>query len=278
MRYVARAFDPISASELLAALSGEYALPSRALLVTFDDGYRDFVDAALPILRRYQIPATLFVTTGFVDEQTRPYWWDELWQMVSRTARSEVVLPGLTLRLESNRAAACRNLTEWLKQLTPARRNTILAGLPEQLGVDPQRRGDVLGWSELRELSREGFVIAPHSRTHELLDQLDEPAIEVELAGSRDDIARELGICPAIFAYPNGNFDDRVMQVLARSGFQAAFTTIRGSNIWPSSHSLALRRDAPRRSLIYFALQLEQPIASLHIRGRRMPAFAEAPD
>ena len=86
----------------------------------------------------------------------------------------------------------------------------------------------MLDWAALRALAAEGVTIAAHSRTHPLLTRLDAAALPGEIGGSRDDLERELGSVPPVFAYPSGDHDDAVVSAVAMLGFEQAFTTARG--------------------------------------------------
>lgn len=266
IQHLARFYSPVGADEVHAALAGRHALPRRAVLVTFDDGYRCFLDIAWPILKRYGVPAVLFVPTAFVDNPSRVFWWDAVWQVLARTDRARVVLPDGTRRsLQSwdDRVAASRVAAELLKRLSPAARVAALQGLAEQLAVGPTPTRAVLSWAELRQLADDGVTIAAHSQTHALLDQLDEAALAREVDGCRDDLVREMGTCPRLFAYPNGNFDERTVRALERAGFESGFTTIPGPSRLGTADPRALRRDDGRAGLHRFALRLAWPIAVL---------------
>ena len=91
MTFLASRYRPVSLTELLGARRGEHALPLRSVLVTFDDGYRDFADHAWPILRRHGIPAVLFVPTAYPGNPGRAFWWDRLYSAVSRTSAAETI-------------------------------------------------------------------------------------------------------------------------------------------------------------------------------------------
>lgn len=277
LRYLTRWYCPVGADEVLAALAGRHRLPPRAVLVTFDDGYRDFAELAWPILKRYRVPAVLFVPTAFVDDGERLFWWDALWQILARTRRQEVRLPGgetLSLAREAERVAASRDVAAWLKSFQPVARRALLERLGEQLGVRPEPTRAVLTWSELRRLAADGVTIAPHSRTHELLDQVHGEELHLEIEGSRADVVRGLGSCPPLFAYPNGNFSREAVQALGLSGFQAAFTTTHGINRLGAADPLLLRRDDGRASLARFALQLLGPVGRLRARRHPLPGAA----
>jgi peptidoglycan/xylan/chitin deacetylase (PgdA/CDA1 family) len=279
LRHLARFYHPIGADELLRALAGRHVLPRRAVLVTFDDGYRDFLEVAWPILKRYRIPAVLFVPTAFVDEPGRVFWWDALWQMLARTRRDCVTLPGrpvLPLASRDDRVAASRTVAEWLKTLTPSARAAALEQLAAQLGVRPEPTRAVLSWPELRGLAHDGVTVAAHSRTHELLDQLAGPDLTREVAGCRDDLIRELGSCPPLFAYPNGNCDGRTLDALDAAEFRAGFTVTRGFDRLRGADLLLLRRNEERVTLLRFALNLLEPVAAVraarHGPGPTSPA------
>jgi peptidoglycan/xylan/chitin deacetylase (PgdA/CDA1 family) len=274
LRHLARTYIPIGSDELLAACAGRHTLPDGAALVTFDDAYRDFGEVAWPLLRKYRIPAVLFAPTAFLDDPGRIFWWDALWQIVSRTRRAaiELMSPKGAARLAmADRARATRVLTAHLKQLTPRQRELELERLSEQLAVRPEATHAVLTWSTVKELQRQGLTVAGHGRTHELLDRLDAAALTEELAGCRDDLVRELGCCAPLFAYPNGNVDRRVMAAMDAAGFKLGFTTVRGVNYFGTDDARLLRRDDGRTSRLLFVLKLWSGIAQLRTRRHALP-------
>jgi peptidoglycan/xylan/chitin deacetylase (PgdA/CDA1 family) len=274
IRHLVRAYHPIDAMELLAALDGRHTLPPRAVLITFDDGYRDFRDVAWPILKHYQVPAIQFIPTAYVDDPERVFWWDAVWQILSRTDKAHVSFAdGGTLPLGSQEAclAAWNSLARWLKSLSPVRRSSAVAQLGFKLGVQPRSTRVVLGWRELRQLAADGLAIGGHSRTHELLDQLDPAELESEVRGCRDDLNRELDRTPPLFAYPNGNFSTAVCGAVATAGYRAAFTTLPGLNSSWTSEPFAIRREGCRISLLRFAVKLLGPVGRR--RARQAPVL-----
>jgi peptidoglycan/xylan/chitin deacetylase (PgdA/CDA1 family) len=253
-------------------------LPRRAVLVTFDDACVDFLEVAWPLLRQYRVPAVVFVPTAYPGEPGRMFWWDSVWQMLSRTDRKQVVLtnPDRSLPLGSaaERWQAWDIVSPWLKALSPEQRRTALSGLAAQLEVRPEATQTVLSWSQLRHLATSGVTLAPHSQTHEFLDQIAGARLDAEIAGSRDDLVRELGQCAPVFAYPNGNFNATSVDAVRRAGFEAALTTVHGASRLGRTHPLVLRRDDGRRSRFNMALQLMTPVAALRARRHPLPQFA----
>jgi len=268
MTALLRRHQPIGLPELLAAhRSTRRPLPERAVLVTFDDGYRDFLEHAWPTLRRLGIPATLFVPTGYPDAD-RPFWWDRLWEAVANAPAGTVESPVGALELDDteSRRAAANALVQHYKLLPHHEAMTTVADVVERLrtnqatvpSVGPsvagrlRRRGrrsrpeepDVLGWDEIRRLAEAGLHVAAHTRTHPLLTRVGPEAIETEAAGSRDDLERRLGSLAfgSVLAYPAGAHSAETRDALARLGFELAFTTERGINEAGASDPLALRR------------------------------------
>jgi peptidoglycan/xylan/chitin deacetylase (PgdA/CDA1 family) len=248
MAALLRRHRPIGLPDLLAASRGARPLPRRAVLVTFDDAYRDFVDNAWPILQRRGIPATLFVPTAFPDARDGffgSFWWDRVWQAV-QAAPAGVVHAGAErhqLADDGSRRLAARALVEFHKGLPHDEAMTRVAALTEQLG-GTAAGGDILGWDDLRRLAAEGVHIAPHSRTHPLLTRLEPDRVADELHGSREDLDRQLAgrSFGTVFAYPAGQHDAANRTALAQLGFELAFTTERGINQLGHTDPLRLRR------------------------------------
>ena len=229
MAFLAARRRPITLDELLAVRAGEAPLPPRAVLVTFDDAYRDFADHAWPIMRRRGVPVVLFVPTGFPDAPGRAFWWDRLHQAYAAA-------DGDAGGRETAAAVAVR-----VKALPHARALELVDEVCTRLGAPPPRN-PVLGWSELRRLAEEGVALAPHSRTHPLLHRVGIDEARDEVAGSAHDLEREIGHSPPVFAYPAGGYSRDVVGVLRDAGFAVAFTIERGTNDLRRADWLRLRR------------------------------------
>ena len=231
MEKLGRRFSFVGLDMVLARAAGGPAIPPRALLITFDDAYRDFAESAWPVLRARGIPVVLFVPTGFPDRPLA-FWWDRLYGALIQTQRTDPLDTGgvsLPLATRAERLAAFRVLRLRLKALAHPVAMAQVDELVAQLGGEPAR-SSVLGWDELRRLAAEGVTLAAHSRVHPLLERLDPAELDDEIEGSRADLVREIGSAPAAFAYPSGSHSDRVVERVAALGMGAAFTTIRGVN------------------------------------------------
>ncbi len=228
---LARRFSFVSLDAVLNRAEGGPAIPARSIMLTFDDAYRDFAEAAWPVLVRLGIPATLFVPTAFPDTD-RPFWWDRLYAALIRTTRTEpleTAAGSLPMADRSDRVAAFRSLRNELKTLPHV---AAMAEVDRLVGIlgDPGIGSSVLGWSELRSLAVDGVTLAAHSRVHPLLERIEPEALDAEIAGSVDDLRRAVGASPAAFAYPSGSHSDTVVARVRALGIRAAFTTVRGVN------------------------------------------------
>jgi peptidoglycan/xylan/chitin deacetylase (PgdA/CDA1 family) len=229
---VARRMRVVSIDDLLAARRGAGGLPSRAIHVTVDDAYQDFAEHAWPVLRRYEVPVTLFVPTAFPDQPQHTFWWDRLHAAWMATRRRSIVIEGLGPVSVGEDAAARYRAMIAIRDRVKALEHDAAMALVERveaaLDAAPATPA-VIGWDVLRTLAGEGVALAPHSRTHPLLTRLSADRVGDELAGSRADLERETGSRLPVFAYPSGAHDDDVVRVARDAGFDIAFSTTRGT-------------------------------------------------
>lgn len=246
MRDISRRHRVVSLDEVLESARSGRALPPRAVLITFDDAYADFLDHAWPVLQSEKLPAVLFVPTAFADEPTRAFWWDRLYQALR----------------ETRDVAAFKALRERVKALPHAQAMELVDELCAEAPNDSAVRR-VLGWQELRELARAGLTLCPHTRTHPLLDRITPEQVRREVAGSREDLQREVGSVLPVLAYPSGAHDDEAVRVLEEEGYELAFTTDRGV--------VDLRRDPPLRLR---RIPVGQRLSDPALRVQLLPQFA----
>ena len=241
---LARRHAFIDLDALLRRLDGGAALPPRALLVTIDDGYLDTAEHAWPILRDRGVPAVLFVPTAYPDDATRTFWWDRVYRAMAASPASDVRLPDGSVHALSDGPSRARTYRAFRDAVKAMPHDDLLAAVDAtvgRLGPEPPRSG-ILGWAALRALAADGLTLAPHSRTHPLLARIRTDELDGEIAGSREDLAREAGVASVAFAYPSGAVSGPVRDAVARAGLRVAFTTDRGSNDLRHADPLTLRR------------------------------------
>ncbi len=232
MDALARRHPIVSLDDVRLALAGHGALPARAVLVTFDDGYLDFAEHAWPVLRRLGLPVTLFVPTGFATDPSRAFWWDRLHAALSAADPEATPAVGtpigrLSLAGWGERRAAFRALAAYCKTRPHPEALALVDELTRALGSPPPRPA-VLGWSDLRTLAADGVTIAAHTVDHPLLTRIDAEGLVRQLSGSLADLERELGVRPAAaIAYPSGACDSTVVTAARAAGYVLGFTTQR---------------------------------------------------
>ena len=240
---VRRFFTPIGTAELIAHVEGA-PLPTNPILISFDDGYRDNFEIALPILRRHDVKAMFFIATTYVTER-RVFWWDHISYLVKRARRATLALSyPRDVEFDLSTTAARRAAQVALFRMVKSSFRIDLARLLEDLSratavawtdAIERRLADehVMTWNHVRALRAAGMDVESHSRSHRVLQTLDAAQLADELRGSRDDLERELGVPVRAISYPVGNrITDRrdIRDALASAGYQVGLTNATGIN------------------------------------------------
>jgi peptidoglycan/xylan/chitin deacetylase (PgdA/CDA1 family) len=245
MQYISTHYQVVAIADVISVLeSGDYKkLPARAVVVTFDDAYFDFAEHAWPTLKRYGIPATLFVPTAYPDQPERTFWWDDLYNAFQNTIREDDLASpvGVLSLSKPSRIQSYKLLVNHLKTLQHVEMIKIVNQFCNELGAVPATNC-VLGWDALRKLADEGVTLGAHTRTHPLMNRVTLENAQEEAVGSWRDLEHKIGSALPIFAYPSGGYSDQVSSMLEREGFKLAFTTERGINPIRRANLLQLRR------------------------------------
>ena len=237
MRYVRKHFRVVSLSQLCREMQeGQLVKPTVA--VTFDDGYRDLYTHAFPVLREYQIPATIYLVGQCVETGEVP-WYDRIFLALQ-------VAPGPFLELEKDsprrfelsspaaRATAAWGIVNYLRSISNVQRLAWCAAFERRIPLPLQSlEGRMLDWQQVRSMSREGIFFGAHTMSHPVLSQLDAPTLEAELASSKQLLEQGLDSPVEDFAYPFGkpqDFSANDENVLKRCGYKSAVTTSNGLN------------------------------------------------
>lgn len=263
LRFMLTYFAPVSVSSLLDPNEPK---PPLCFAVTFDDGYRDNLTVAAPMLDRLGVPATFFVVGSHVGAE-RQFWREQLDGILRQADRpclrrqaiegwpDACRLPAvLTLRGRRRRERAYTALSSLLirtrKEAVPA----CLRSLADALGTQvPHGRREVpmMTWEDIRRLQEQGHEVGAHTMNHVSLGCVDRDQARSEIEQSVEVIRRELGTPPVSFAYPYGtssSFDDGVIDLLKGSGCRGAFTVLPGI-VGPSSSPWTLPRVSLSRPL-----------------------------
>lgn len=278
--WLARLFNVLPLPQAASRLA-EGSLPARAAAITFDDGYADNHDVALPILQRHGLSATFYVSTGFLGDGVM--WNDMIIESVRRTSRGSIDLsdqvPGLHGPLPlgdwSQRRQACERLIGACKYLPFDRRRAAVAeivqrcggGLPTDLMMSPE---------QVRALHAAGMQIGAHTESHPILLKLDPAEQRREMAGSKRYLENLLDERVASFAYPNGrpgeDFDATTVGLAREVGFELAVTTAHGAAA-RGTDLMQLPRFTPwDRTPIRFGLRMMSNLWTPHVPLPDRPA------
>jgi peptidoglycan/xylan/chitin deacetylase (PgdA/CDA1 family) len=233
-------FNLVGLDELCAFAAGK-ELPPNAVAITFDDGYLDNYDVALPILKRHDAKAIFFVPTAYISER-RTYWWDRVAYTVKHSARDRIELE-YPFRIDitlSNRTLAIERILRLVKTHQPLDLPRFLDELTKAADISWSHAMErafadqlLLTWDHVRALRQAGMDVQSHTRTHRVLQTLDDDALLDELAGSRADLERELGEPARALAYPVGTpIAERspIRAALEKAGYELGFSNGTGSN------------------------------------------------
>jgi peptidoglycan/xylan/chitin deacetylase (PgdA/CDA1 family) len=272
MEYLARRFEPVSFEQIADALDGVRALPKRAIAVTFDDGFADVYDHAFPVLQRARMPATVFVSTGYVDEP-QPFWFDLVaWIIMHAPARavnvptSEEPLPAEDS--EPARRAAIVKVLRWLKRCDDGVRYAAVAALsvqfPEASAAGSKALSRALSWPQVREMAAGGIEFGSHTVSHRSLSKLQPGELDHELVMSKARLEAELRTRVTALAYPFGGhaaFNGNVIAAARKAGYRVATSYIPGVNAPSPENRFALRRQHVERdtSRSYFEALVNAP-------------------
>jgi len=233
--WLARNRRCLALDEALALLR-DARLPAGSAVVTFDDGYRDNLELALPVLEKHGVPATIFVATGLIEAAVEP-WWVELEALIARLDQIEVGPPGegasAPLRTDAQRNRAYDRLASRARMTPPAEIDRMLEPMRAQ-AARPARPAPelMLSWDEIGRLAQHPMVtIGAHTVSHPPLTALAPEDARREIEESRSALEARAGVSAAHFAYPYGSAAHagaREADLVAAAGFRGAYTAVEG--------------------------------------------------
>ncbi len=221
-------------------MRAEGRLPARALSITFDDGYADNHDVALPILRRHGLTACFFIATGYLGGGRM--FNDGVVELVRRSTLPQLPLDGLPLSIPGAlplgdlpaRRAAITTLIDALKYRPVAERLEFVRVLQARAGVEALPDDLMMRPDQVVALHGAGMQIGAHTVTHPILARLSAEEARAEIERSKAVLEEMLGRRVGLFAYPNGrpgtDYDADSVRLVRQAGFDAAVSTAWGSN------------------------------------------------
>lgn len=218
-------------------------LPPNSAVITLDDGYASNYSIAYPLLQEFKLPATIFITTDFVEEG-KPQWTDRVEYAVDQADLASLVAVGLlrdgvadTMETRGHALVAAKSR---LKKIRQEERHAAVEEIERSLGrslLGSPEWPEIyrpLNWEQVREMQASGLIaIGSHTASHPILSRCSPEIVRQNLAEARRTIEECTGVSCPLFAYPNGeigDFDDQTREVVMEVGHNSALTTVIGLN------------------------------------------------
>lgn len=230
LEYLHQHFCVVSLNTFLGCEGGNHH-PSRPwCFLTFDDGWEDNYATAYPWLKKFRLPAAVFVPTSLIDARGG-MWVERLTRAWGNSSQQRHLLSILGRVIQDKgQEERLEEIIEYLKHMPAKKRECILDRvLPPEYGQERESQFDrMLSWNQVVEMSRNGIEFGAHTETHPLLTYESDATVERELRMSKHILEERLGKKVRIFAYPDGDWDERIRRWVQATGYECAFTTERG--------------------------------------------------
>lgn len=228
-------YDVVSLETAMHFLDGEREVSRPLAVITFDDGYLDFYEEAFPILNEFGLPATVFLPTDFIGQKT-PLAHDRIYWLMKQAFEKSVPIKEAFIRAGISKELAEKfdgqkdilKLTGLIVFLPNNLREKLIFEMEKELdnhfeNYPPEYQ--LLTWEMVREMSRKGISFGGHTANHVVLPLEDFSQMEAEIVTSKQNLETQLGNKVCSFAYPNGEYNARIKELVAQAGYKIAVTT-----------------------------------------------------
>lgn len=227
IQFIQRLFD-IQLLEDIVSSPLDVNTRQRIATISFDDGYKDNIEIAKPILDKYGIKASFYVVTESMDTNC-PIWTYQLDETLE-FYESDVRLPRAKLWIELTKDIAVDNPQTFIRDARILKARIKRLSYEEQklfldefYYLNPKVSGAprMMNWDDLRRLTEEGHIVGSHTCTHPMLGQIkDEEKIRAELLNSKKIIEKEIGIAPKAISYPIGSYNVLTKKIAKEVGYE----------------------------------------------------------
>jgi peptidoglycan/xylan/chitin deacetylase (PgdA/CDA1 family) len=221
--WVGRRYRFLDLDELGQLLESGRPIEEPVAAITFDDGYRDFYDHALPILQKKGVPAALFVVTDLVGT-TRAQLHDKLYLLLTKRRRRTPLRVGTPLP-DISAMTPYQAMRALLETASPNVLHQVIAALEAEDAIPDDAFSPSVSWDVLDRIRRAGVVIGSHTQTHAVMTNENCDRVIEEAAGSRLELERRLGTPVRHFAYPSGIYNSTSVNAVAAAGYRFGYTT-----------------------------------------------------
>ncbi|KAA9041790.1 polysaccharide deacetylase family protein [Ginsengibacter hankyongi] len=198
--------------------------------ITFDDGYRDFIDYSLPIMTHLKIPSSMYVVTDCIC-RNKPTWTFEVDYLFFHTKKLQINwtidISFMPATLQKNKfankkelIAFCLKFKQHIKLIPEQKRKSLIYDLLSSFNDVTIPTGLMMSWKEINQIINHGIEVGSHTVTHPSLATLDKVDIQKELEESKSALFKHTGINPKIISYPVGSYNQEVKEASAVTGYK----------------------------------------------------------
>jgi peptidoglycan/xylan/chitin deacetylase (PgdA/CDA1 family) len=244
MAFLSENYNLRSLEELAVFLKKNQSPPSKSVVITFDDGWRDNYLYAYPIMKKYNVPATIFLTTDYMNTDGI-FWFAEVGMILAKRKIAPERLSGILERARKTSENISRpqstdfdeswrdtidndRFIEELKQFNHETLVSVIEELRKESGISSSRSTtdrQTLNWNEILEMQEDGIDFGSHGCSHRILTGLDLDEVKRELIESKRVLEEKTGRTISLFAYPNGDFNEEIKELVRETGYDCAITT-----------------------------------------------------
>lgn len=253
--YFKRTFQIVSMDEVVNHLKSGRGFKRPSIAITFDDGYLDNYTLAYPVLKKHGIPATIYLTTGFVGTLDG-IWTEQLGFAFMETRKDQFNFPALLgdktipIKTKEEKEQANSEISEALKLRPDDERRELIQELHEKLEISEKygrnfRERMMLNWDEVQEMRKDGITIGSHSHTHPILSQMSSEKAKDEILTSKKVVEKNADIEVKHFSFPNGreeDFSKELRDYCRRIGFESVSSVVYGPYDVSEKDPFALKR------------------------------------
>lgn len=231
---IKKAFHTMTLSEYIEQEQRGIKTKKPVVIITVDDGYRDFYEIAYPLLRQYKIPATLFITTRFIDGEIW-FWWDKIRYILNHGTKkiAEFNYNNTVYRIDTTNPSgiekAWHNLCDACFLLPEHEKHQFAQSLGNSLGVAvpafPPKEFEPMTWDEVINVSKDSVEIGSHTMNHPILTNIDINDAKREIEQSKNLIEKQICAETKVFCYPHGrssDYNQQICDTVAKAGYLGA--------------------------------------------------------
>ena len=198
------------------------------VILTFDDGYKRFVDQIHPILESHQFKALWFIPTNYLGSE-QGFWFDQIQLAIEASTTDKITIGSRVWKLpKRGRRYTAYQIKTFMKSARPGLLDSMVEEVLDQTGrppIEALKNHMLTNEAEIQALDGRGVHVASHSQSHRNLTVLDDDDLNDELVGSKQQLESVLNREVAHFAFPSGDHDERVLSGVRSAGYQWAWTT-----------------------------------------------------